>query len=813
MFAKFRKIMLLCVFFGSIVMGQDRIGVHQYDKMLNSPSIEKKDFSNTFTPEIIPLVENKSKSLSGAVFGYLPDWEYLNGSAAYFKYDLLTHIACFDFAATTTGTISNPSGWPWTGVINSAHLKGVKIIMCITNFDGDEIHTIITTESVKQAFFANVVSRIQAYNMDGVNIDFESLNSADRGSIINNFMTELTNYVHTNLPGKEVSFAGPAVNWSGWNFTGLAASCDYIFIMGYDFFGSWSSTSGPSAPLYGGNYNISNTVLSQYASVVSTTPEKLILGVPYFGTHFITTGENPGATVTSYVGSPRFSSCYPGSQTYGYLWHSTYKVPWYKYQDGSSWHQVFFDDDSSLGLKYDLAISKNLKGIGMWALGYDSGRQELWNLISAKFGGSFEPIPAVPNYIAVVNKSATSISIKTELPSYASGIRVFISKDDGATYKDSLNFLSGDITINNLNENQLCLIKIKAFNISGSSDFSETFAICPQNIPAKVLIVNGFDRIISSDNTRDYIKIYGKALAENLFTYNFDCANNEAVYLNQISLDDYYSVIWILGEESTADETFNSLEQTAVKNFLAGTNKSFLVSGSEIGWDLGRSTSSSASDLDFYNNYLKATYYADAPQNSSATYYAIDTDANTTVGNIGSFNFDDGTHGMYDTEWPDAIKPNGSNSLFLFNGVNTSLGQAGISYNGAYRLVYCSFPIETVYPEATRNNLIYSLMTWLINPTDVKSEDLQITSFDLAQNFPNPFNPSTTIAYQLQSSSKVILKVYDVLGKEVALLVNDYQNAGKHSINFDASNLSSGLYFAKITAGNFVKTIKMSLVK
>jgi hypothetical protein len=92
-------------------------------------------------------------------------------------------------------------------------------------------------------------------------------------------------------------------------------------------------------------------------------------------------------------------------------------------------------------------------------------------------------------------------------------------------------------------------------------------------------------------------------------------------------------------------------------------------------------------------------------------------------------------------------------------------------------------------------------------------DDLIANSFDLEQNYPNPFNPSTTINYTLGERSAVTLKVYDVLGNEVANLVNTTQEAGKHSINFDGANLASGLYIYSLNAGNFISSKKMMLLK
>ena len=85
--------------------------------------------------------------------------------------------------------------------------------------------------------------------------------------------------------------------------------------------------------------------------------------------------------------------------------------------------------------------------------------------------------------------------------------------------------------------------------------------------------------------------------------------------------------------------------------------------------------------------------------------------------------------------------------------------------------------------------------------------------FNLSQNYPNPFNPSTKISWQSPVSSLQTLKIYDVLGNEVATLVNEFRNAGSYEVDFDASKLSSGVYFYKLQAGDFVQTKKMILMK
>jgi hypothetical protein len=85
--------------------------------------------------------------------------------------------------------------------------------------------------------------------------------------------------------------------------------------------------------------------------------------------------------------------------------------------------------------------------------------------------------------------------------------------------------------------------------------------------------------------------------------------------------------------------------------------------------------------------------------------------------------------------------------------------------------------------------------------------------YRLLQNYPNPFNPSTTIEYELAKPSSIELSVYDALGRKVATLVNEPQSAGMHRVQFSAENLSSGVYFYKLTAGEFSETRKLMLIK
>jgi hypothetical protein len=113
--------------------------------------------------------------------------------------------------------------------------------------------------------------------------------------------------------------------------------------------------------------------------------------------------------------------------------------------------------------------------------------------------------------------------------------------------------------------------------------------------------------------------------------------------------------------------------------------------------------------------------------------------------------------------------------------------------------------------------VVRDVKVYAFSPGNVNSvnENLnqKVSDFSLSQNYPNPFNPTTTIKYAIQKRTFVELKVYDVIGREVEVLVNEAQESGYYEIEFNASKLSSGIYFYQIKTERYVETKKMLLVK
>ncbi len=646
---------------------------------------------------ISALQKNQAKALSKIVFGFLPDWEYNDGAHNNLHYDLLSHLAVFNFLASSTGNLSNPSNWPWTDVINASHTNGVKVILTVTNFGGstsaaEVAHTLMTNTTAKNNLFSQIKSKITTYQLDGVNIDFEGMNEDDRGDIVNNFMADLTSYIHTELPGKEVSFDGPAVNWSGWKLDGLTQSVDHVFIMAYDYHGGWSDNTGAVSPLTGGSINLTNTLNQDknYNIPKSKYPEKLILGVPYYGKHWKTTSSSAGSAVSSYVGSTFYVDDIENSESHGgYIWDYASQTPWYRWNSGG-WNQVWSDNETSLGKKYDLALTENLGGIGIWALNYDGNRSELWSLINTKFNGATTPIPGVPKSIAAVRKNATTITLNFEEGNYASSYQVFQSTDN-SSYTMVKEAVGTSIDISDLTAGEVYYYKLQSKNSEGTSNQTKVVAAMPSLYDSEILIVDGVER-----RSFDAVVQYDSPLSQ--LGRTFSSASNKAVVNGVVDLNEFDFVIWMLLDESTNDETFSYEEQTKVKNYIDNDGV-FIVSGSEIGWDLVEK--GDATDRSFYADYLKAEYISDDP-GASATFYKVkDTNSKT-------YNFDDGNHDIQKIDWPDLIKAkNGSSMSFSYEGVTTSNGYAGVSNtNGTNGVEYLAFPIETVYNDIERKDLL-----------------------------------------------------------------------------------------------------------
>jgi hypothetical protein len=160
----------------------------------------------------------------------------------------------------------------------------------------------------------------------------------------------------------------------------------------------------------------------------------------------------------------------------------------------------------------------------------------------------------------------------------------------------------------------------------------------------------------------------------------------------------------------------------------------------------------------------------------------------------------------------DIAAVNGSNLFSPLVGMRIPIDHAINDADGAPRegiLTYSPNNQDQSWQDVSR-----WLYTWIGDQwVGVEDENNVVLSYELAQNYPNPFNPVTQIQYTIEQSSNVTLRVFDILGREVATLINENQNPGRYVVDFNASNFASGIYFYRLEAGSFIQVKKMILMK
>ena len=256
--------------------------------------------------------------------------------------------------------------------------------------------------------------------------------------------------------------------------------------------------------------------------------------------------------------------------------------------------------------------------------------------------------------------------------------------------------------------------QVAAVNAGGQSPTSSVVAARPAG-GEKVLIVNGFDRLDRSLNPREayfggeidrvkpeqsnamnYSIQAGEAIEVYSSSVAIDGASSESVATSDVMLSNYDAVIWLAGEESSADETFNATEQFFVSSYLNTGGKLF-VSGAEIGWDLDNLNNGRA----FYEDLLRADYVAD-----DANTYNVQGVSGAIFDGL-NFSFDDGSQ-FYDAQFPDVISPN-NGSIPALSYIGGTGGTAAVQFtglSGVGQIVNFGFPFEIITSEADRADVM-----------------------------------------------------------------------------------------------------------
>ena len=367
------------------------------------------DTEATVTPDA-PV---SSGGLRREIFGFLPYWE-LSDSSTQLDWQKLSTIAFFGVGASSTGNLIKKnadgtatvgwSGWTsakMTSVINAAHTNRTRVVLTVQSFGWTSSQlanqkALLGSSTARLNLARQVAAAIRDRGADGVNLDFEPIASG--------YAEEFTALVRTMRAELNRVAAGYQLTFDATGFIGnypiedatASGGADAVFVMGYDYRSASTSPVGSIAPIGGPRYDVADTVRAYTDRIPAS---KVILGVPYYGRAW--------STSTDQLNAPNISGAKYGTSvtvlyetardlaiTNGRRYDPVEGVAWTAYRRETctstygcvtSWRQVYYEDAVSLKAKYDIVNSYGLRGAGIWALGYDGTRTELYQAIEDKF--------------------------------------------------------------------------------------------------------------------------------------------------------------------------------------------------------------------------------------------------------------------------------------------------------------------------------------------------------------------------------------------------------------------------------------------
>ncbi|MCB0713698.1 MAG: T9SS type A sorting domain-containing protein [Ignavibacteriae bacterium] len=328
-----------------------------------------------------------SCQLDRIVFGWHPYW--MGTAYEGYDYNVLSDLSYFSYEVDpTTGNYQSIHSWKTTDLVTRAKAAGRRVNLCVTLFSSHA--TLFNNPEAKQTLIDSLVVLVKLRDADGVNIDFEAISSSQRDNLTA-FMKQLGERFHSEIPGSQISMALPAVDWQKtFDVIGMEPYVDLFIIMGYAYHYSGSSNAGPNAPKNNGSFwsAIDLTRSVNYYLDLGLPSHKLCLGLPWYGQNWITANDQLGAATQARGTALFYSATRQDVDTNKRerLWDVHSSTPWYTYQVAENvWRQTWYDDEESLGMKYDLAIMKDLAGVAIWALGYDGGYIEMWETLRGRF--------------------------------------------------------------------------------------------------------------------------------------------------------------------------------------------------------------------------------------------------------------------------------------------------------------------------------------------------------------------------------------------------------------------------------------------
>ena len=310
------------------------------------------------------------------------------------RYDLIKTIVYAEVDIGANGSLHYSEDYNPGPLIRYAHDKGVKVVLMFQVKDKKSTDVILADSNIRNLAIENLLNEVRTNNFDGIDIDLEningknSINGKSNKQLMTNFISNVSNTFRKNNSNyrisMDISSYSPTTD-KIFDIAALQNKVNYIMVMGYDIYGGWSSTAGPNSPINLDSGIGINDSIKHYKLLVNK--KKLLLGIPWYGHEFATKSDNRLSPINGDVNYILYKDYIKVINGYDRKWDSIWQTPWYTRQDNTGqWYQGHYDDTESLGIKYDLANSEGLSGIGIWTVNYGMDNPELWQLMADKFG-------------------------------------------------------------------------------------------------------------------------------------------------------------------------------------------------------------------------------------------------------------------------------------------------------------------------------------------------------------------------------------------------------------------------------------------
>jgi chitinase len=311
-------------------------------------------------------------NLAKVVIGYYPAWKKADFDFTRIKYEYLTHIAHAFTKPDADGNLIVPPDYLYPELAEEAHRYGVKVIMSVGGWGNCEgFPGMSATLAMRTRFIIQTLDFLKTYHYDGVDIDWEFVSNPVEQNNFASLIKELGAALHAQKPPLLLTMAAPSNHyWGRWiNYEEVVGSFDYVGCMTYDYHGEWSDHSGHNSPLYScgndpcGSFNDSFL----YCLSRSIPPDKLLLGLPFFGRSFDSSEFYQKFQKSLYYGFAEIMDLRAAGWTS--LWDDCAQVPYFRKPDQSV--LLSYDDEKSIALKCRFVNEKKAAGVIIWEISQD----------------------------------------------------------------------------------------------------------------------------------------------------------------------------------------------------------------------------------------------------------------------------------------------------------------------------------------------------------------------------------------------------------------------------------------------------------